>query len=218
MHRSNEKRYCCITLCLDMQQGTHNLAYLRDFSMRNNHTEIIGFSIIPFLNCGGPFSYFNKSRFSGKNKAKKKNQSLPFFTLYLLISAPQDLKFNFQPPRSFLQFSSSAILGPEFSVFQWFVQATNEVSGGLVMTESKIIFPNDFTDLWNTGVDIKVVSEDLPAVYIEGNTVMNTQGDTEKNIVLITGFKCFPTSSAIKGHEVMFSSGIFFLGKMSCFV
>lgn len=103
-------------------------------------------------------------------------------------------------------------------MFQWFVQATNEVSGGLVMTESKIIFPNDFTDLWNTGVDIKVVSEDLPAVYIEGNTVMNTQGDTEKNIVLITGFKGFPTSAAIKGHEVMFSSGIFFLGKMSCFV
>ena len=47
------------------------------------------------------------------------------------------------------------------------------------MTESKIIFPNDSIDPGNTLGVIKDVSADLPAVYIEGNTVMNIQRDTE---------------------------------------
>ena len=47
------------------------------------------------------------------------------------------------------------------------------------MTESKIIFPNDSIDLWNTLGVIKDVNADLPAVFIEGNAVINIQRDTK---------------------------------------
>lgn len=47
------------------------------------------------------------------------------------------------------------------------------------MTESKIILPNDSIDPWNTLGVIKDVSADLPAVFIEGNAVINIQRDTK---------------------------------------
>ncbi|XP_023586966.1 thymus-specific serine protease-like [Trichechus manatus latirostris] len=89
--------------------------------------------------------------------------------------------FSGTPLRYFLQ-KCSDIFVPEFnsdSVAQG-VKATNKHYGDFNVNGSKIIFSNGSIDPWYTVRITKDISEDLPAVFIKGNTDMNTQRPTNR--------------------------------------
>nr|XP_012604940.1 putative serine protease K12H4.7 isoform X2 [Microcebus murinus] len=84
-------------------------------------------------------------------------------------STSKNQPFSGFPVRFFLQ-QCSDILGPEFNAISvaQAVEATNEFYGGLNVTGSKIVFANGSIDPWHALGVIKDISEDLLAVYIEG--------------------------------------------------
>lgn len=69
----------------------------------------------------------------------------------------------------------SDIFGPEFNSASLAaaVEATNEAYGGLNVTGSKIIFTNGSLDPWHILGITETIKEDLPAIFIEGNMVVN---------------------------------------------
>ncbi|XP_008585058.1 PREDICTED: putative serine protease K12H4.7 [Galeopterus variegatus] len=73
--------------------------------------------------------------------------------------------------RLFIQ-QCSDIFGPEFNGVSMAqaVQSTNEFYGGRNITGSKIIFPNGSIDPWHALGIIKNISEELPAVFMEGES------------------------------------------------
>ncbi|XP_023586972.1 thymus-specific serine protease-like [Trichechus manatus latirostris] len=89
--------------------------------------------------------------------------------------------FSGTPLRYFFQLCSD-VFGPEFSrdLVAQGVKTTNKYYGGFNVNGSKIIFSNGSNDPWHRLGITKDISEDLPAVFIKGNTVLNSQRHTNR--------------------------------------
>ncbi|XP_006861990.1 PREDICTED: putative serine protease K12H4.7-like [Chrysochloris asiatica] len=91
--------------------------------------------------------------------------------------------FSGVPLRYFLKLCSDAF-GLKFSTdsVSRAIRTTNRHYGGLKVNGSKIIFPNGSSDPWHVLGVTKNIREDLPAVFMKGNTVVNSQRPTNKMI------------------------------------
>ncbi|XP_023586970.1 thymus-specific serine protease-like [Trichechus manatus latirostris] len=100
---------------------------------------------------------------------------------FFMTTDSKNQPFSGTPLRYFLQLCSD-VFGPEFSrdLVARGVKTSNRYYGGFNVNGSKIIFSNGSNDPWHRLGITKDISEDLPAVFIKGNTVLNSQRPTNR--------------------------------------